>query len=159
MRKLVVAFAVAVACTAVFASGAGAAPAPTGPQLSIFFQPQQTFPAGEPFHIRTGWGNNPAADGGIGLWHFSLTVDGISQMGFLDVSVTPDPGNPTGTLILRPYLFNLPHWMTGTHVFAGTFSGPCAKMVSEGFATGPCSSPTENVPLGSGPFVTTITFQ
>jgi len=159
MRKLVGALAVAVACTAVFASGAGAAPAPTGPRLSIFFQPTQTFPAGEPFNIETGWGNNPALDGGIGLWQFSLSVDGIPQMGFLDVLVFPDPGNPTGNLVLRPRLFNFPQGMTGTHVFAGTFSGPCPQMVSEGFASGPCSSPNEIVPLSSGPVVTTITFQ
>jgi hypothetical protein len=157
MHKVVVVFALAVASAAFSVGGAAAAPAPTGPTLSIF-HPQQTFPAGEPFNIRTGWGNNPSVDGGIGLWSFSLSVDGIPQTGFLDVSVFPDPGNPTGTLILRPHLFNFPQGMTGTHVFAGTFSGPCPQMVSEGFATGPCSSPTQIVPLSSGPFITTITF-
>jgi hypothetical protein len=30
--------------------------------------------------------------------------------------------------------------MTGTHVFAGTFSGPCSLMVANGFATWPCIS-------------------
>jgi hypothetical protein len=157
MKRVVLAFVLATACTAFFASSAAATPAPTGSRISIF-QPEQTFPAGQPFYVQTGWGNNPGLDGGIGLWQFSLTVDGIAQMGFLNVSVSPDPGNPTGNLVLRPYLFNFPQGMTGTHVFAGTFSGPCPQMVSEGFATGPCTSPQEIVPLDSGPFTTTVTF-
>ena len=158
MRRLVVVFALTVACTAFFASGVGAAPAPTGTPISVFGPAQQTFPAGQPFYVETGWGNTPSTDGSIGLWKFSLTVDGIAQKGFLDTSVFPDPGNPTGTLILRPYLFNFPRGMTGTHVFAGTFSGPCPEMVSQGFATGPCSSRHEIVPLSTGPFTTTVTF-
>jgi hypothetical protein len=159
MRKLVVVLAVAVACTAFFATGARATPAPTGPQLSDFGPAQQTFPAGQPFHFEDGWGNTPSGDGAVGLWTFSLTVDGIPQMGFLDTRVITD-FTPPEPLILHPYLFNFPQGMTGTHTFAGTFYGPCAEMVSQGFATGPCSSPTEVVPVTAfSPFTTTtITF-
>jgi hypothetical protein len=159
MHRLVAVFALAVACTAFFASGAAAAPAPTGTRLSIF-SPAQTFPAGQPFYFEHGWQLGPqlgpSVNGGIGLWTFSLSVDGVPQMGFADTQVTNDP--TLGTLIFRPYLFNFPNGMTGTHVFLGTFSGPCAAMVAGGFATGPCSSPNEIVTWDAGPFTSIVTF-
>jgi hypothetical protein len=156
MHRLVVAFAVAAACAAFFVSGAGATPAPTGRSIYLYLGSQQTFPAGQPFHIEDGWGNNPSIDGGIGLWNFSLTVDGIPQMGFPDTRVITDPGVP---LILHPMLFNFPQGMTGTHVFSGIWSGPCAQMVAQGWASGPCSSPNEIVQTNPSPLRTiTVTF-
>jgi hypothetical protein len=152
---LVAAALIAVAAVLAFAAPASAAPAPTGTRLSIF-PAQQTFPAGQPFYFEHGFEVGPSGDGGLGLWTFSLSVDGVPQMGFADTQVIQDP--TLGTLIFRPYLFNFPSEMTGTHVFAGTFYGPCAKMVSEGFAAGPCSSPQEVVPSSASPFITTVTF-
>jgi hypothetical protein len=158
MHRLVVGVTLAVACTAMFAGAASATPAPTGSAILLYTQPQQTFPAGQPFHIEDGWGNVPSEDGGVGLWRFSLTVDGIPQMCFPDTRVSTDFAPPL-PLILHPMLCNFPQGMTGTHVFSGIFSGPCAEMVSQGFATGPCSSRTEIVPTDPNPLRTiTVTF-
>lgn len=156
MHRFVGVFAIAVACTALFAGGASASPAPTGSRLFIW-NSQQTFPAGQPFYFEHGWQNGPSIDGGLGLWTFSLSVDGVPQHGFVIPEVTTQ--DPTyGTLIYRPFLFNFPQGMTGTHVFAGTFSGPCKQMVEQGWTTGPCSSPNQVVPSSGSPYISTVTF-
>ena len=156
-QRLVGAFALAVACAASFASSAAAAPAPTGTRLLIWGPAQQTFPAGQPFYFEHGWQSAVPSTQGVGRWTFSLSVDGVPQMGFAEPQVTTQ--DPTyGTLIFRPYLFDFPQGLTGTHVFSGNWYGPCAQMVAQGYAAGPCSSPEEVVPWSAGPFTTTVTF-
>ena len=158
MKWLTAALVVVAAATvcATIASGAIASPAPTGSRLFIW-NSQQTFPGGQPFYFEHGWQNGPSIDGGVGLWTFSLSVDGVPQHGFVDpLVITQDP--TYGTLIWRPFLFNFPQGMTGTHVFAGTFSGPCKQMVAQGWTTGPCSSPEQVVPSSASPFISTVTF-
>jgi len=157
VRLLASSVTLILVCAALLAAAANATPAPTGARISIFGGTSQTYPAGQPFYFRHGWLNAPSFDGGIGLWSFSLSVDGVEQHGFLQTIVTQDfPG--IGTVLFRPYLFNFPDGMTGTHVFAGTFSGPCGPMVAGGFATGPCAAPNAIVPETGNPFTTTVTF-
>ena len=157
MRRLLPATVGVLLAACVMVSAANAGPAPTGTRISIFGG-SQTFPANQPFYFRHFWEVEPGADdtGPVGLWTFSLSVDGVPQHGFVDTQVIFDPVD--GTLLLRPFLFNFPQRMTGTHVFAGTFSGPCSLMVADGFATGPCTSPNAIVPETGDPFITTVTF-
>ena len=75
---------------------------------------------------------------------------------FIETVRSDDP--VLGTLLFRAYVFNFPDGMTGTHVFAGTFLGPCQGLVDSGFATGPCPAPNEERPAGASPFTTTVTF-
>ena len=63
-----------------------------------------------------------------------------------------------GTLLFRPYVFNFSDGLTGSHVFGGTFVGPCQDMVAAGYAAGPCRHPNEIVPLTGSPFTITVTF-
>ena len=155
-KRFVGVLALAASCMAFFASGASAAQTPTGSQLLIW-NSQQTYPAGQPFYFEHGWQMAVPSTEGVGLWTFSLSVDGVPQMGFpLNQVTTQDP--TYGTLIFRPFLFNFPEGMTGTHVFTGNWYGPCAQMVAGGYATGPCSSPNQIVPWDAGPITSTVTF-
>ena len=118
----------------------------------------QTFPAGQPFHISHGWAIAAGPDSqALGKYRFSLTVDGVQvRPDFIETIYIADP--VLGTILFRPYVFNFPDGMTGTHVFAGTFLGPCQGLVDGGFATGPCSNPNEEIPTSGSPFTTTVTF-
>lgn len=158
MRRLVVGLALAASCTAFFASAAAAAPAPTGARLCFAYcaGDQHWYP-GVPFHFESGWGNNPSQPpSGIGLWTFSLSVDGITQMGIPLTSVSTSPGGVP--MIIHEWLFNFPQGMTGTHVVQGSWYGPCAQMVAQGFAAGPCASPNEIVPYSGNPQPETFIF-
>jgi len=73
---------------------------------------------------------------------------------FIETIRTEDP--VLGMLLFRPYVFNFPDGMTGTHVFVGIFLGPCQAMVNQGFATGPCANPNEEIP--TAPTTSTVTF-
>jgi hypothetical protein len=61
-----------------------------------------------------------------------------------------------GTVLFRPYVFNFPDGMTGTHVFGSTFLGPCQGLVDDGFITGPCAHPKDLTSTGT--INATITF-
>ena len=154
MRRLLPVTIGVLLAACVMVSAANASPAPTGTRISIFGG-SQTFPANQPFYFSHFWVVEPSVSGPVGLWTFSLSVDGVPQHGFVATQVISDP---VGTLLFRPFLFNFPHGMTGTHVFAGTFSGPCSLMVANGFATGPCISPNAIVPETGDPFIKTVTF-
>ena len=117
----------------------------------------QTFPAGQPFNISHGWLLDANETQALGKYQFSLTVDGVEvRPDFIETIRSEDP--VLGTLLFRPYVFNFPDGMTGTHVFAGTFLGPCQGLVDGGFATGQCSNPNEEIPTSASPFTTTVTF-
>ena len=51
-----------------------------------------------------------------------MSVDGVPQHGFVDTQVISDPD--LGTLLFRPFLFNFPRGMTGTHVSQGHSLAP-----------------------------------
>jgi len=104
-----------------------------------------------------GWLLDANTTQALGEYGFSLTVDGVEvKPDFIETLRSVDP--VLGTLLFRPYVFNFPQGMTGTHVFAGTFFGPCQGLVDGGFATGPCSSATKVIPTSASPFTTTVTF-
>jgi hypothetical protein len=146
-----------VVCSVVVVSGASADTGKiVGTPLNLFGG-VQTFPAGQPFNIVHGWLSLPRETQALGKWRFSLSVDGVeAKPDFIETIRSDD--SVLGTLLYRPYVFNFQDGMTGTHVFSGTFLGPCSGMVEAGFATGPCSNPNEEVPASGGPFTTTVTF-
>ena len=111
MRRLLPVTVGVLLAACVMVSAANAGPAPTGTRISIFGG-SQTFPANQPFYFRHLWGLTPSVSGPVGLWTFSLSVDGVPQHGFVDTQVIFDPVG--GTLLLRPFLFNFPQGMTGT---------------------------------------------
>ena len=128
-----------------------------GATISIFGGAIQTFPAGQPFHFEHGWGLQPGGDHALGKFGFSLTVDGVEvKRDFLDTIPVDDP--LYGRILSRHYVFNFPDGMTGTHVFGGTYFGPCQGFVNGGFATGPCSKPNETISTSGSPFTITVTF-
>ena len=156
LRRVVLAVAACV-MTGLFVTSAGATPATVGPQISIFGGPVQTFPAGQPFHVSHRWTTKPSKDGSMGLWRFSLTLDGAPvNPSFIELQQIDDP--VFGHVLGRRYVFNYPKGLTGTHVFAGKFTGPCDEMVAQGFATGPCVSPNAVVEAGAFSAGTTVTF-
>ena len=128
---------VCVACAAVVAPAATAdVDKGVGPRLSLNGS-VSTFPAGQPFHIASGWGTAPGQlDQSIGLWTYKLTIDGVpAQPSFIQTTVSQDP--VYGTVLGRVSVFNFPSGMSGTHVFGSTFLGPCKEMVHEGFRQAP----------------------
>jgi hypothetical protein len=118
----------------------------------------QTFGEGDPFNISHGWLTQPRTTEALGKYRFSLTVDGVEvKPDFIETTRFDDP--VLGTLLFRRYVFNFPDGMAaGTHVFAGTFLGPCQGLVDSGFATGPCDNPNAEIPTSGSPFITTVTF-
>ena len=150
---------VAAACvlTGLFVTSASATPVTVGPQISIFGGATQTFTAGQPFHVSHRWTTKPSKDGSLGLWRFSLTLDGVkANSSFIDLQQIDDA--VFGHVLGRRYVFNYPNGLTGTHTFAGTFTGPCDEMVSQGFATGPCETPNAVVSALAFSSGTTVTF-
>ncbi len=149
--------ALIVLCSVVLVPGASAGTDKTvGTSLNLFGG-VQTFPAGQPFYMSHGWLLDANTTQALGEYGFSLTVDGVEvKPDFIETLRSVDP--VLGTLLFRPYVFNFPQGMTGTHVFAGTFFGPCQGLVDGGFATGPCSSATKVIPTSASPFTTTVTF-
>ena len=142
---------------ALLVTSANATPTEVGAKISIFGGTTQTFPAGQPFHFTHRWTAKPNKDGSIGLWRFALTLDGVNlNPSFIDIEQIDDP--VFGHVLGRRYVFNFPNGLTGTHVFAGTFTGPCNEMVAQGFATGPCPTPNAVVDAPAFSAGTTVTF-
>jgi hypothetical protein len=138
-------------------TGASGGAKEVGTRISLFGGATQTFPAGQPFNFSHGFFTSPTLDGSLGLWRFSLTLDGAEvKPSFIDMIEADDP--VFGTVIHRVYVFNFPNGLTGTHVFGGTFEGPCEPMVAAGQATGPCPTPNAVVPATGFPVTTTVTF-
>ncbi len=132
-------------------------PTEVGARISVFGGATQTFPAGQPFHFSHGWQVKPDTDGALGAWRFLLTLDGVElNPDFIDLRQIDDPVN--GHLIHRVYVFNFPNGLTGTHVFGGTFAGPCDELVAQGFVSGPCVTPNAIVAADGYPVTTTVTF-
>ena len=156
-RLLAASILVTLACTSLLVAGASATPTLVGARISIFGGPSQSFPAGQPFHFDHGWTVKPNKDDSLGLWSFSLTMDGVPvNPDFIEIRQLDDP--VFGHVLWRVFVFNFPNGLTGTHVFAGTWSGPCAEMVAQGFATGPCVSPKAVVEAPGAASATEVTF-
>lgn len=132
-------------------------PTEVGARIGIFGGATQSFPAGQPFHFSHGFVTTPGSNGSIGLWRFTLTLDGVEvKPSFIDLRETNDP--VSGHLLHRVYVFNFPDGLIGTHTFGGSFAGPCDESVAFGYFTGPCPTPNALV-VGDGfPVTTTVTF-
>ena len=156
-RFLCVSVISTVVLGALFAAVASATPTLVGARISIFGGATQTFPAAQPFHFDHGWTTKPNKDDSLGLWSFSLTMDGVPvNRDFVDIRQIDDPA--FGHVLARVSVFNFPNGLIGTHVFAGIWSGPCAEMVAQGFATGPCVSPNAVVEAPALASTTAVTF-
>ena len=133
-------------------------PTEVGARIGIFGGAAQSFPAGQPFHFNHGFTTKPSTDGSLGLWRFTLTLDGVEvKPSFIDIRQIDDP--VFGHLLFRMYVFNFPDGLTGTHTFSGSFSGPCDQMVAQGFTTGvQCATPNQVVMADGYPVTTTVTF-
>ena len=147
--------------SAVVVRGAGPEaerPTEVGARIGIFGGTTQSFPAGQPFHFSHGFTTKPSTDGSLGLWRFTLTLDGVEvKPSFIDIGQIDDP--VFGHLLHRVYVFNFPDGLTGTHTFGGSFSGPCDQMVAQGFTTGvQCATPNQVVMADGFPVTTTVTF-
>ena len=122
-----------------------------GDRLNVFV-PATEFPAGITFHIAHGW-INPSNVMGIGLFKFSLEVDGNPvEKDFIERSATS--GDPD--LLTWIWVYNFPEGMTGIHIFTGHWTGPCQGLVDLGVIEGPCVKPNEI--MESNTRTSTVTF-
>lgn len=115
-----------------------------GDRLSLF-RYDTTFPADQPFHIVHGWWN-PTNITGVGLFKFSLDVDGspVSE-DFIERSAIS--GSPDELLWL--WVYNFPDGMVGTHTFTGHWSGPCQGLVDMGVIDTTCEKTNEIIESSS----------
>ncbi len=108
-----------------------------GDRILIRFD--RTFPAGQPFHIAHGWWN-PTNIPGVGLFKFSLDVDGspVSEDFIERSAISGDPDE-----LLWVWVYNFPTGMTGSHSFTGHWTGPCQGLVDMGVFEGLCEKTNE----------------
>jgi hypothetical protein len=99
----------------------------------------QTFPAGEPFHIMHGYFVF-SAEGPVSSYGFDLEVDGEYQ----DYDFFIYTGFKEYPVIGRWWVYNFPDGMTGTHTFSGHWMAPCKVAIEYGYE-GPCETPYEKV--------------
>ena len=66
-RLLAASILASFACATLVVSVASATPALVGARISIFGGPNQSFPAGQPFHFDHGWTTKPSKDDSLGL--------------------------------------------------------------------------------------------
>jgi hypothetical protein len=123
------------------------APAPVGERIDVYLGSPTTFPAGQPFNIRHGWGIGPTEAASAGIYSFRLDVDGTARPADDVARSTGSP--PTAEyelpILNRTWIFNFPAGMTGTHQFTGHWIAPCGTAVKEMGYPGPCRSPAEPV--------------
>ena len=124
------------------------APEPVGGRIGVLQGTPTTYPAGEPFHIRHGWGigaTEPPTQAGI--YEFRLDVDGVARAADAVIRSTDSPPQTVydGPILNRGWLFNFADGMTGTHVFTGHWIAPCNIAVAELGYPGACRTPAEPV--------------
>lgn len=100
------------------------------------------FTAGTPFNIRHGW-LQPSTDEAIGIFDFTLDVDGVPQpetfKWFYAESGVPDT-------LTRLWVYNFPEGMAeGTHTFTGHWFAPCQYAVDNLDYPGTCATPNAKV--------------
>jgi hypothetical protein len=143
--------AAAGALTAALALVGGApasVPAQVGDRINVIAGTPTTYPAGQPFHVRHGWGVGATAQPEqAGLWGFQLEVDGAPRDPDAVMRST-DPAPVTAydyPILNRGWVFNFPEGMTGMHTFTGRWIAPCNAAVDSLGHTGACRTPNERV--------------
>ena len=132
-RRFVLMFVVLV-MVAFAALPASAAPqVPTTGERILVSAGDQDFPAGDPFHIRHGWGCEvgvPVCELPAGnQFTFRLFVDGTQVHGRRLMLIEDTHW------VLRVVVFNFRHGMTGTHTFRGEWRSPEELFVREATVT------------------------
>jgi len=103
------------------------------------------YPAGVSFHIVHGW-IQPSTDDAIGVFDFSLDVDGVPQPESFKL-FSAESGDPD--MLNRIWVYNFPDGMTGTHTFTGHWFAPCQYAVDYLEYAGPCATPNAKVETNS----------
>lgn len=132
-RRMILLVIIAILGTMLASSSAAAArPGGSGDRINILFGTPTTYPAGEAFHIRHGWGFDTAIARPAGYYAFRLEIDGVLQRRGRAIR-THD-----GTALTWMWLQDFPDGMTGTHTFTGYWYAPCFQT-----ASAPCAKPHE----------------
>lgn len=160
-RRLTVPVALAMLLALLLVAGPAAAGSkePVGQRISVFLGTPTTFPAGEPFHIRHGWGigatEHPEQ---AGIFSFRLDVDGVPRDAdfVLRSADTPPKTEYEAPVLNRSWVFNFPDGMSGTHTFTGHWIEPCGVAVAELAYPGPCTTP--NAPVEAITRSVTVSF-
>jgi len=125
-----------------------AAPTPVGERIDLIQGTPTSYPAGQAFHIRHGWGIGATAPPAqAGIFGFRLDVDGVPRVADGAVRST-DPAPVTAydyPILNRGWFFNFPEGMTGRHTFTGYWIAPCQQAADELGYPGPCRAPNEPV--------------
>jgi len=118
--------------------GAAAERVRVGDRISLFGNIEIP-DAGQPFYIAHGWWN-PTNISGMGLFKFSLDVDGnpVYEDFIERYAISGDPDD-----LVWFWVFNFPEGMTGSHSFTGHWTGPCQGLVDMGVIQGPCEKTNE----------------
>jgi hypothetical protein len=159
MKKLLVLFLI-LAVLAATTPAAAKQQELVGDRIPLFFvDPDQTFPADTPFHIRHGVGFTVPVGGDARgrSYEFKLDVDGVPQQA--DAVLIETYPYDSGSFQSWQWLYNFPNGMTGAHTFTGHLLGPCADLVSGGNYSGSCgSNPMATVEADISPQSVTVTF-
>jgi hypothetical protein len=141
LTTIIIALAVLVLATPVAADGH----APIGDRIGFWMGSYVDFPAGTSFNIRHGW-QQFSGDGAIGIFSFSLELDGVPVTNFYrdfsEVSGDPDT-------LIRLWVYNFPAGMSGEHTFTGHWYAPCQYAVNELEYVGSCANPNQQVETSS----------
>ena len=146
--KLALAASGLAAALAVVGGVSASATEPVGDRIGVLFGTPSTYPAGQAFHIRHGWGiGGTAAPEQAGIYEFRLDVDGLPRVADgVFRSTDPSPRTVYDAPILnRGWLFNFPEGLTGQHVFTGHWIAPCKVSIDELGYTGTCRTPADPV--------------
>jgi hypothetical protein len=122
MMKKIIMFILIALLLAVTVPVAAAVREPVGDQINIYTSGDQTFPAGQPFHISHGWledmKENPVP---LGLLDFVLEVDSVVVEEDFRITTHEGPG-----VVRIKWVHNFPEGMTGAHTFSGHWYAPCS---------------------------------
>jgi hypothetical protein len=146
--KRLSAFATLAVASVLTSAAPASVPEPVGERIDVLAGTPTTFPTGQPFHVRHGWGVGvtPPPDLAGRFW-FELDVDGTSRPPDA-VERSTDPAPETGLdapVLNRWWLFNFAAGLTGTHTFTGRWLAPCRIAVADLGHAGPCANPAERV--------------
>ena len=99
------------------------------------------FASGAPFYISHGW-IQVSDDGAIGVFGFSLDLDGVTVPNFYrDFStISGDPD-----ILNRIWVYTFPVGLSGEHTFTGHWYAPCQYALDELGYEGICANPNQQV--------------
>lgn len=138
----------ALALALTLAAGSPAGPVePVGDRINVFAGMPTSYPAGQPFHVRHGWGVGTDAPPDLaGLFGFELEVDGSPRSPEAVLRTTDATKTTFEDVVLnRAWLFNFEAGLSGTHTFTGRWLAPCRLAVEELGYPAPCERPNEVV--------------